>query len=155
MTTIAVNKSSIAGDRQFTHSGGHKFRGKTKLYELPESTAEILFSTKKAVVGFCGNADSLVTCLEFLFNPMEHTKVPRVKGVEMVALTDDKKIWTSFSLRNWMLVDQNYYAIGSGSAFAMGALESGKSPLEAVKAAAKLDPATGMGFQEIVINEVK
>lgn len=154
MTTIAVDKYSIACDRQFSHSGGHIFRGRTKIYELPPVTCEQFFDCKKAAVGFAGNADQIVTALEFLFDPMEGA-CPKVKGLELVALTDNYDIWTSFTLRNWMLVDQSYYAIGSGTQFALGALASGKSPLEAVKIAAKNDSNTGMGFREIKVNEAK
>jgi 20S proteasome alpha/beta subunit len=47
----------------------------------------------------------------------------------------------------WLVVDQPYYAIGSGSPFALGALAQGASAKEAVEAAAKSDPFTGMGVK--------
>lgn len=152
MTTVAVDRFSIACDRQFSHSGGHIFRGKTKIYKMPKETCVNLFGCEMAAVGFAGNADMICTALDFLFDPAPES-CPKVKGLELVALTDKKEIWTSFTLQNWMLVDQPYYAIGSGTQFAMGALNVGKTPLQAVKVASKMDANTGMGFREIVLNQ--
>jgi ATP-dependent protease HslVU (ClpYQ) peptidase subunit len=49
----------------------------------------------------------------------------------------------------WHLVDQPYYAIGSGMNFAMGSMAAGSSAYEAVKYASKLCPNTGMGITKI------
>lgn len=152
MTTVAVDRFSIACDRQFTHSGGHCFRGKTKIYMLPTETSIGLFGCEMSAIGFAGNADQICTALDFLFD-QEADTCPKIKGLEMVAITSKKEIWTSFTLRNWMLVDQPYYAIGSGTPFALGALEAGKTPLQACKVASKMDANTGMGFREIVLNQ--
>ncbi len=48
----------MAGDKQFTHSGGIIFTGKTKIHEIPAEVAREMFGVKRAFVGFCGNADS-------------------------------------------------------------------------------------------------
>lgn len=141
----------MAGDRQFTHGGVQKFRGKTKIYELPTLSAKALFDNEKVLVGFCGDASMIGTCLEYLFEPHEFEKPPRVKGIEMVSLNSKGHIHLSFNLRQWLLIDQPYYAIGSGMMFAMGALANGASPLDAVKAAAKMDPSTGMGYTTLNI----
>jgi hypothetical protein len=43
------------------------------------------------------------------------------------------------------------FAIGSGCKFAMAAMACGKTPAEAVKIAAKLDPSTGGAVRSIVV----
>ena len=44
--------------------------------------------------------------------------------------------------------EEGFYAIGSGGEYALGSLHSGKSPMDAIIVAAKLDPKTGGHFQE-------
>ena len=44
-------------------------------------------------------------------------------------------------------MDEPTYAIGSGMHYALGALKTGATPKEAVVAASKLDPMTGLGVK--------
>jgi hypothetical protein len=149
MTTIAVDKFSIACDLQFSHQNGMKFKGKSKCLELTKENSEALFTVKKAIIGACGDADEMGEAWGFLSNPMLFDgKFPKFKRTEFVALCDGGTILTSVNLRNWIVIEQPYYSIGSGSHFAMGALTTGKSPREAVKIASKHDALTGMGVKE-------
>jgi ATP-dependent protease HslVU (ClpYQ) peptidase subunit len=142
MTTIAVSKSQIAGDRQATHAGGLKFRLKTKIFEFNQP---ILYD-KPIYVGLAGNVESFADVLAWFSDPTQYKTPPALKGGEGVILAKDGKIFTFFkSPANWTVIDQNTYAIGSGSHFAMGAMAAGASPIDAVKEAIKLDPSTGMG----------
>lgn len=143
MTTIAVTKNQIACDLQFSHSSGYKFKGKTKLYEFPVSA---LYS-KPFTIGYCGDVAGIVPVLDWMADPMQ--KPPKVKYSEFVVLTADKKIFTFSDPSQWLSVDQDFYAVGSGATFALGAMGSGATALEAVKAASKFDPFTGMGFKQV------
>lgn len=141
MTTIAVSKKQIAGDRQATHGGGMKFRLKTKIFEYESP----LLYPKKFYVGLAGNVDKFADVLEFFLDPTQFKKAPSLNG-EGVILTADGKIFTfGKSPDNWIVVDQPTYSIGSGSHIAMGAMAAGATPLDAVKAAIKMDPSSGMG----------
>ncbi len=148
MTTIAVAGNQIAGDRQATHSGGAKFKIKSKLMSF--NTPALW--PKAFHVGLCGDVNSFADVLEWFTNP---SAAPgKLKNCEGIILTEDKKIFTFFGkMDNWIAVDQKYYAIGSGSNFAMGAMAAGATALEAVKHASTLDPSTGMGFTNIVIKQ--
>jgi len=69
------------------------------------------------------------------------------RTAEFVVLTEDHKIYIFYSPNKWILVDGPCYAIGSGMHYALGAMQSGATPREAVIAASKLDPHSGLGVK--------
>ena len=133
----------MACDRQFTYADVSKFKGKTKIFKVNSPKFEWPF-----LIGFSGNADQFMQVLDFLESP-EDERMPRVRGVTGLVLTATKKIYTFGNTGDWIQIDQPYFSIGSGSLTALGALHAGASPLEAVKAASKVDPFTGMGFRTL------
>lgn len=145
MTTIACNKFQIAADRQATHTGGLKFRLKSKLFSFD---CPLIYPVPFHV-GLCGNIDEFSIVYEFFSDPMSVKKAPKLKAGTGLILTDDGKIWTFCSANNWIAVDQPFYAVGSGMNFAMGAMAAGASPYEAIKQTCKHDPNSGMGVTKI------
>jgi hypothetical protein len=147
MTTVAVNKDSMVCDLQYTHSAGVAFKGPPKIYQVPDNTCKEVFNCNKAYVGFCGDADRFASVIEWLHNPKE--KPPKLgNNFEMLLLHDGGKIYHGTDLRNWMKLEEPYFAIGTGMHFAMAAMASGKTPKEAIKIATKYDKSTGMGIKE-------
>jgi hypothetical protein len=144
MTTIAVNKSSIACDLQAT--GAFKFKVKDKIYVPTKEVSALLFETDKSFVGFSGKLDKIAEAL-FHLHGEGKKKFPRLDLVG-IALTDDKKIWRTDNFAYWYEIGDPYHAIGSGCEFAMAALGDGKAPIDAVKIAAKWDTGTGLGYKE-------
>ena len=149
MTTIAVSKYMMAGDKQFSHSGGLIMTGKTKIHEIPADVSRDMFGVKRAFVGFAGNADAFADAIGYLFSPSD--KAPKIRGVEMIMLTNKGEIYHATNFRNWLQICDPYFAIGSGMQFAMAAMASGKDPFEAVKIASKYDPNTGRGFNKLTM----
>ena len=147
MTTIAVTRTQIAGDRQANHNGGLKFRLKTKIH----SFENVIFYPKPFHVGLCGDVDQFATILNFFDNPTAYKKPPKFSGGEGIILTGDGKIWTFWQADTWTLVDQAFYAVGSGMNFAMGVMAAGGTAAEAVKYASTLDSNTGMGITKVDI----
>lgn len=141
MTTIAADKNSIACDLQFNHSGGIKFKGKTKIIELKTEVSKTIFGTSKALIGFCGNADIWSSVVAWLNTP--EGKPPKCKDIEFLMLTAEGELFHGTTLANWMKIDEPYFSIGSGMHLAIAAMASGKTPTEAVKIASKHDPNTG------------
>ena len=137
----------MAGDLQFTYGGHLKMKGKSKIFLIPDDTSKMLFNSKSAVIGFCGNADQFGPALAWLESL--DGKPPKCKSLETVVLTKKGDIYHSAGLGNWMKVDDPFFAIGSGMQYAMAAMGSGKDPYEAVKIASKFDPMTGLGFNKI------
>lgn len=142
MTTIAATRNEIACDRQAT-IGTMKIKLETKIqrYENP------IFYKVPFYVGLAGNLDEFSDIFGFLLDPSAFKKPPSGKGIEGLVLSADGKLWTFKSPVNWLSLNQPYYAMGSGSHFAMGAMASGKSPAEAVAVASKLDIMTGLGVK--------
>lgn len=104
----------------------------------------------KFYVGLCGDVDVFPDIIEFLSDPTSR-KAPKAVGGEFLVLTEDKKLFTFQNPTKWIMVNQPFYAVGSGMNYAMAAMECGKSPIEAVKIASKFDRSTGMGFKSFDI----
>ncbi len=152
MTTIAVSKStgehsaSIACDLQMTYGGNIKMKTTSKIMELKQDVSQHLFNTDKVFVGFSGNATGWGNAVSWFLDPSQ--KPPNLgNSVEMVALTDKGAILHSTSLRTWIPIKDQHFAIGSGMPFALSALELGKTPKEAVLFASKRDAYSGMGVK--------
>lgn len=151
MTTIAATKFQIAGDRQANHNGGLKFKIPNKLASF---YSPILYKVPFHV-GLCGNIKDFPEVWDFFRDPTTHKKSPSLRKGEGLVLSEDGKLWTFSNASNWFRIDQDYYAIGSGMNFAMGAMADGASAYDAVKIAAKLDPSTGMGITKINLGKGK
>jgi ATP-dependent protease HslVU (ClpYQ) peptidase subunit len=102
-----------------------------------------MFGVKKAHIGFCGNADQWANVVAWFASPDK--KLPKLKNMELLMLTDTNEIFHATTLRNWLKLDEPFFAIGSGCHLAIAAMATGKSPREAVGIAAKFDTSTGMG----------
>jgi len=149
MTTIAATKSQIACDVQATHPSGMKFKIKTKVHEFYQP---LIYPTK-FYMGFCGSLDSVVPAIDFFTDPTQYKKPPKISNAEFMVLTEDKKLFMFYNPAQWIAIDQPYYAIGSGMCYAMGAMAAGKTPLEAVKLAAKYDAGTGLGYKSFNVGK--
>lgn len=139
----------MASDHQYTHAGGLRFKGAAKMMVLKQEVAEAFFGAKKAIVGYAGNSGDIGTVFTWLSNPVD--KAPKVRNTELIVLTSNKEIYTNYNLNGWTFVDKPFYAIGSGSQFALGALASGKKASAAVEVANEMDSGSGFGFTDIKI----
>ena len=62
-------------------------------------------------------------------------------------------LWCNDSIPDF--VDSPFFAVGSGGAYAMGALSSGKGPVEALETAAKWDSGTRAPFHQLTFADIK
>jgi hypothetical protein len=131
-------------DRQFTHYSGMTFQGKTKCMELGEEKAMPLFGASKAVIGGAGSTTELGHTWNWLY--LMDKKPPRIRNSEFLLVTSNNEIMHSDDLMHWTHIDEPYFSIGSGSAYAMGALASGSTLELAMEAAIKYDRGTGLGY---------
>ena len=137
----------MACDFQFTLSGTAKTKGKTKIYKFDPH--ELHFDIEPFIVGFAGAASEIVDIIDFYTRPELYEKMPRTKGLSGLVLTQSGKIFQFDSPSKWLAVEGNFAAIGSGMMTALGALHHGATPKEAVQAAMKVDPFTGMGTKTL------
>lgn len=111
-----------------------------------------MFGCPYAYVGLAGKVSDWGEVVSWFADPEQD--VPRIKGVEFLLLSSKGQLYHGSSLKQWMKLEEPFFSIGSGMDYAMGAMATGKDPLEAVKVAAKFDPMTGMGFQQFKIKEI-
>ena len=102
-----------------------------------------MFGIEKAHIGFCGNAEQWANIVAWFASPDD--KMPKLKDMELLMLTDTHEIYHATTMQNWLKIDEPFFAIGSGCHLAIAAMSSGKSPKEAIAVASKFDPSTGMG----------
>ena len=134
----------MACDLQITVMGQQKMKCKTKVFKIEHNE---LYFTEPFLVGFAGDANEMMDVVDFFTHPDIYPKPPRLRNTTGLVLTESKKIYTFSQVGTWILLDSPYASIGSGSSFALGALSVGASPRDAVKAASKIDPFTGMGIK--------
>lgn len=136
----------MACDLQMTYGGSVKMKTSTKVIQLVGQHCIDLFECDKAFIGFSGNASQWASVVGWFTDPTQ--KPPRLKDLELLMLTSKKKIFHSNVLTEWVGLTDKHFSIGSGCAYALAALECGKSPKEAVLIASKRDCFTGMGVKE-------
>lgn len=149
MTTIAANKNTIACDLQFTYGENVKMKGASKIIEFKGPWCKQFFNAEYAYVGFAGNVNKWCEVVSWITVSVD--KIPKLKGIELLALTSNNELFYGSGLTHWMRLERPFFAIGSGSHLALGAMEAGKSPMEAVKVAAQHDVFTGLGYKEYTI----
>ena len=146
MTTIACNQTEMACDLQFTVNQVMMTKGKTKIYKI--KSHEMHYG-EDFIMGFCGQASDIIDVVDFYEHPEDYKVFPKTRNLQGLVLTKSRKIFQFDTPSKWIAVHGKYAAIGSGSPAAYGALHMGASPKEAVLAATKVDPYTGMGTRLI------
>lgn len=149
MTTIAVTKEEIGSDLQYTERGGYKWKGSPKVIKFPAHP--LTYPHSDFYMGFAGAADDIVRLSQFFRFP-EETKPPRIKDTRGAVLTEEGIIFCWDNYDSWIRVNEPYYAMGSGSHYAIGALATGATVKEAIKVASTKDPFTGFGSKVYSIN---
>lgn len=143
MTTIAYDGKTLVADRQCTHESTGRRSELTKVFKLENNDCF-------QAIGFSGNPD----CIPRVLRGLEQNDYDwETNEIKFVALLID---WAGTA---WLVEEEGEvcevptpWSIGSGSAFAHGAMEADCTAQEAVKIASNLDMYTGRGFDEIEIN---
>jgi 20S proteasome alpha/beta subunit len=142
MTTIAANKTEMCGDLQYTVNQAIKFKGTPKIFKIK---GHELHHPEDFIIGFCGAASDFIDVVDYYYNPESYKKIPNPKSVSGIVLTLTGRLYMFDTPGVWLAVQQPFVSVGSGASVALGALHTGASPKEAILAASKVDPFTGMG----------
>lgn len=137
----------MACDLCFTQSDTIQWKGKTKIYKFKANDQG--YPHCDYMIGFAGTAADMMTASEFFNNPEDFKRVPVLRGLTGLVLTQKRDIYVFSQLDKWLLMDEPFAAIGSGSTFAFGAMATGATPKEAVKIASLRDPWTGLGIKSL------
>lgn len=138
----------MAGDLQYSNSV-MKFKGASKIIRCPPN--EMFGQKEPFLIGFAGVAGEMVQLMDFFLNCDAYGKPPRTKSTYGLILNKEGIYMFDHSPLTWMKIDSKYHAIGSGQSFALGAMATGATPKQAVKAAFNLDTATGFGVKELTL----
>lgn len=134
MTTIVYHRGILAADSMVT-AGGRRFGFKTKIAKR-----------KSLLAAACGSSP---ICRKFIdwFRAGMKGNAPSMKfdddiSASAVIFTGDFRFVT-FDIEGVNEIDAEFFVSGSGSRFALGALEAGLHPADAVRVATKHDLYTG------------
>ena len=139
----------MAGDLQMTISGAQKTKCASKIFKVIPNRD---YFPEPFIVGFSGDASEIMDVVDFYEHPEIYQKAPKVKGLHALVLTEGGKIFQFQDPNKWVLMDTKFATVGSGGSVALGAMHVGASPKQAVEAASKVDPFTGMGVKVFKFN---
>lgn len=134
MTTIAYKDGWIAADSCCTI--GNYTSNSKKLYIIPDV----------GVVGFAGAGNAMFKIADWWLEGCQGDAptVDNDKGESCIGILVSRKgVFCLFDGIHPMEIDDPWFAIGSGSDFAISALSLGKNPKEAVEHAMQFDVGTG------------
>ncbi len=139
MTTVAFRDGVMASDSQGNDSG----IGIVKLQKLFKRK----IGGKEYLIGVCGYWEAALLWMDWFAKKDSATFERLTKLTEdngfTVLLWDGKKLMYSDTLMRLTECNQEYYAVGSGAAHAITAMDCGKSARQAVQMAMKRDINTG------------
>lgn len=150
MTTIVYRAGVLAADTR-AYSGSSRPIGQKR------KIGAAIFSD--GVTHYYGISTPHPGLAEEIRNWMVHEKdahfEPSAREFEMLEITSEGEVF--FYLNSLIPagpITADYYAIGSGAEYALGALRMGASALEAVEVAAENDPYTGHPLMTVTIPEL-
>lgn len=125
MTTVVIDKTSIAADSQFSYIG--LCTKGDKLFEVGDD-----------IIGFSGPVESGLAFVEWKKGALEKP-LELDDDFEALVLSKGGKMVYYGSKMIPIPIKEKFSAIGSGSHLAIGAMHAGLSPEDAVKIACKVD----------------
>jgi len=146
MTTIACNTKEMACDLQITLNGNAKAKCYTKIYKID---AHERHYPEDFIIGLCGSASEAIEVVDYYQRPELYKSLPKTRDTSGLVLTRSGKIYVFDTPNQWMCIAEKFTALGSGGNVALGALLAGASPKNAIIAASKIDPFTGLGTKTL------
>lgn len=138
MTTIVCDRQGMAADKRI--SGGTMFKT-TKIHRINGS-----------LIGFCGNIEHCLKFIEWRRNPDAKPNFEERTWEALELTADGRMLWWSMELIP-IVIEDEYYSVGSGSNYALGAMAMGATPSQAIKIAAIYDPSTGPDVQTLKLGK--
>lgn len=136
MTTIAWDGRTLAADRRRT------------LGDTP-TPARKIFDVKapdgrRYLVGCAGDSWDCVAFMRWMRTQKPEDK-PALSNFSAMAIDERHRVWYVAEKLVYHEIVMPFWAIGSGSDYALGAMAAGKTAREAIRIASRLDIHTGNG----------
>ena len=144
MTTIAYRDGILAADSWATYSseaGGARRHVCTKLYRKTVGEGK---KTREVIIGTAGESAPACVFVDWFGSgrPIPEVLLQLGGDFACLVLTHDGLFEADVYCR-LDRVQEEFFAIGSGAKAALAAMHCGKSAIEAVRIAARIDPYTG------------
>lgn len=147
MTTVTYSTKHrmMAGDKMACE-GNNKTGRMTKIFRIGG-----------CLVGFSGSADVCMALRHWFESGGDPESYPETQSDEMQAsmlvVTPDNKVMFYERFPTPIIMENEYFAIGSGRDFALAILHLGQDPAMAVRVASELDCFTGSGVDVLHLEE--
>ena len=141
MTTIVATKNGIYADTLCS-------------YSVPFKVGKVATIGKSVFAG-AGDLDDLTRFFEWRRGGGKTVDAPSLDdGIDVLEVcADGIFIWGKKLVR--LKINQDVYAVGSGSQYAIGALAFGATPEQAIEVAAKFDTQTALPIEFVKFRKVK
>lgn len=140
MTTIAWDGTTLAADQKRTEYGTPTVC--RKIYRTQAKDG------RRFLVGCTGDSDDCAAMVRWMQGKAEQPSTP--KSLHVISIDEKRRVWTCGEKLVWYrLKGFPYWAIGSGSDYAMGAMAAGKNARDAVRIAIKHDTHSGFGVDVV------
>ena len=141
MTTIVCDRKTMVADKR---ASGDTLFLTTKIFRINNS-----------LIGFSGNIEQALRFMEWRRSPDTKPCFDGGFQCEVIELSACGALtWWGAEMVG-IKIENDHYAIGSGSQFALGAMAMGASPAKAIKIAARWDGATGSEIQTMTLKAGK
>jgi 20S proteasome alpha/beta subunit len=138
VTTIVYADGVMAADTQIT-VGATKYQG-TKIFRLKDGS----------LFGGAGDGPVVNRARDYLEG--KRSTRPKVDQCVMLRVMPDGEIRFHAATWDYEVLTDRFVAIGSGSEFALGALECGKGAVQAVEIACRRDANSGFPVESISLS---
>lgn len=147
MTVIAFDGKTLAADKRCTVAG--QILTTTKIFKV---TGELL--------GLSGDSAHCAEALNWFRAGAEPSKYPqelrsREKFINALLIKRNGEVWRFEDSPHPYQLFGNFFAIGSGSDFALAAMHLGKSAAEAVEVASALNSGCGNGVDMLTLESAQ
>jgi ATP-dependent protease HslVU (ClpYQ) peptidase subunit len=139
MTTIVANRTSMAADKRV--SGVPVFR-----------TSKI-FRVRGSLIGFAGNTEQALRFIEWRRTPEAKPTFVETADFMALELSADGRLTYWGAEMVGIPIEDDFYAIGSGASYALGAMAMRASPKHAIEVAARFDCSTGSDVQTLTLGK--
>lgn len=142
MTTIVADRKGMAADKRISFSaGGNSVFKTSKLHKVNGS-----------IIGICGNVEQAMQFIEWRRTPDTKPTFsePAFEAIELTA--EGQMLWWGGEMIAIPIEDE-HYAIGTGAAYALGAMAHGATVKEAIQIAATYDANTGTEVQTLMLSK--
>lgn len=135
MTTIVYRDGVMAGDGRETNQNDEH----SSWYVVRDDCVKVFKLKDGRLFGYAHGSED---CERLHQSLVKNQPPPKLEDIAGLLVDKKRRIWI-YEGNIWQRVKMPFYAIGSGSIIAMGALDAGATAVEAVKIAINRDLWTG------------